>query len=196
MIHLILLAAGQGLRMGGPNKLLLPFRGRTVLETTLSALLDAGIGPVTVVTGHRRDELLPLLKAYPVREVFNARFLEGMTSSIQAGIAATAAGRGYMICLADMPWISAAVYRQLESYFSQVEKADRQAIVSPRFGQASGNPVLFAAAWRDAILTHGEPEGCRGLVQANAAHVHRIDLPDDSVVRDLDTPEDYAKYAG
>ncbi len=68
MLNIILLAAGQGLRMGGPNKLLLPFRGRTVLETTLSELCASDIGPVYVVTGHLQESVAPVLEQFPVRD--------------------------------------------------------------------------------------------------------------------------------
>lgn len=191
MLNIILLAAGQGLRMGGPNKLLLPFRGRSVLETTLSELCAAAIGPVFVVTGYQRESVAPLLEQFPVQEVFNPDFQTGMTSSIQAGVRAAQAGQGYMICLADMPMITAAAYQLLADHFLSHLAEDERAILLPRFGEIKGNPVIFAAAYRDDILRHREPEGCRGIVQANTAHVRWVDMPDNSILRDLDTPEDY-----
>lgn len=194
MLNLILLAAGQGTRMGGPNKLLLPFRGSTVLEHTLGQLLAAGIGPVIVVTGHQREVVLPYLAACPVREVFNPDYLTGMTSSIQAGVRA-AEGLGYMICLSDMPMISATAYKLLSDNFLEHLRTDEQAIVMPRFGSAKGNPVIFSAAYREEILRHPEPEGCRGIVQANAAHLRWADVPDEGVLQDVDTPEDYRAVA-
>ncbi len=190
MLNLILLAAGQGTRMGGPNKLLLPFRGRTVLEHTLAQLLAADIGPVIVVTGHQREAVLPHLTGYAVREVFNPDYPTGMTSSIQSGVR-IAEGAGYMICLSDMPMVSTAAYKLLNDKFLEHLQADERAIVIPRFGSAKGNPVIFSAAYREEILQHPEPEGCRGIVQANAAHLLWVDVPDEGVLRDVDTPEDY-----
>jgi len=190
---IILLAAGQSTRMGGPNKLLLPFWGVTVLEHTLIQLLAADIGPVVVVTGHQRETVLPHLEAYPVQEVFNPDFRNGMTSSIQTGIRAVE-GQGYMICLSDMPTIPAVGYQLLNDQFLERLQTDERAIVLPRFGTAKGNPVVFSAAYREDILQHPEPEGCRGIVQANQAHVWWVDLPDEGVVRDVDTPEDYQSF--
>lgn len=195
MLNVILLAAGQGLRMGGPNKLLLPFRGRTVLETTLSELCAADIGRVLVVTGHRRESVAPVLEAFPVREIFNPDFESGMTGSIQAGVRAAEEGTGFMICLADMPMITAAAYQLLAGSFLSFTSQDERSILLPRFGETKGNPVIFAATYRDEILRHSEPEGCRGIVQANATHVYWADMPDNSVLRDLDTPDDYAGMA-
>lgn len=189
-LNVILLAAGQGLRMGGPNKLLLPFKGSTVLEATLEQICKADIGSVIVVTGHQREALLPLLSNYPVQEVFNPEYPSGMTSSIQAGVR-EAAGAGYMICLSDMPMISAAAYQRLRDRFWEGLNTDNQIIVMPRFENTKGNPVIFSATYREEILRHREPEGCRGIVQSNSARVLWVDMEDFGVLRDLDTPEDY-----
>ena len=78
--------------MGAQNKLLLPFSGQTVLEATLTQLCAAEIGPVYVVTGHERVLIAPVLADFPVAEVFNPVFEAGMTSSIQAGVAAAGSG--------------------------------------------------------------------------------------------------------
>ena len=177
--------------MGGPTKLLLPFRGCTVLETTLDALCQANIGPVRVVTGHARDEVASVLAAFAVEEVQNPDYRSGLTSSIQAGVRASAGGTGFMICLADMPGIAAADYRQLAAAFSQRINHDERAILLPRFAGNKGNPVIFSAVYRREILAHAEPEGCRSLVQAYNEHVHWVDMADDAVLRDLDTPEDF-----
>ncbi len=190
MLNVILLAAGQGTRMGGPNKLLLPFRGSTVLEATLDELCKATIAPVIVITGHQREILLPCLSGYPIQEVYNPDYRSGMTSSIKAGVR-LANGVGYMICLSDMPMITSAAYKLLIACFSERLQTDEYAIVAPRFEGLKGNPVIFSAAHRDSILTHPEPDGCRRIIQSNAAHLYWVDMPDEGVLRDLDTPEDY-----
>lgn len=194
-LNVILLAAGQGIRMGGPNKLLLPFKGSTVLEATLEQICKSEIGPVIVVTGHQRETILPCLANYPLREVFNSEYASGMTSTIQTGVREMD-GAGYMICLSDMPMISAAAYQRLSERFWEGLKTDEKAIVMPRFGATKGNPVVFSAAYREEILQHPEPEGCRGIVQSNNAHVLWVDMPDEGVLQDLDTPEDYEGLVG
>lgn len=192
MLQIILLAAGQSRRMGAQNKLLLPFGGKTVLEATLVQLCAANIGQVYVVTGHEREQTAAVLSAFPVEEVFNPAFETGMTSSIQAGVAVAAKSGGYMICLGDMPLISTSMYQQLAARFQAAVAQDERAILLPRFEGNKGNPVIFAAVYRDDILRHVAPEGCKGIVQTNAAHVVWVDMADDGVLRDIDSPEDYA----
>ena len=64
-LNIIVLAAGLSRRMGAENKLLLPFRGETILETTISNILEADIGEVIVVVGHEAEQ---------VKKILNKRF--------------------------------------------------------------------------------------------------------------------------
>ncbi len=57
----VILAAGQGTRLGpaaeGRPKCLVEIGGKPLLEHTLETLADSGVGPVTVVVGHKADEV-------------------------------------------------------------------------------------------------------------------------------------------
>jgi len=44
MISAIILAAGESKRMGEQNKLLLPFRGQTLIECILDTVLSSNVG--------------------------------------------------------------------------------------------------------------------------------------------------------
>ena len=98
MLNAIVLAAGSSRRMG-KNKLLLPYKGRPLLAYVVGNILAAKLGSVIVVTGHEAELIGEALKGLPVKLVHNPRYEEGMTSSIQTGVAAAADGEGYMICL-------------------------------------------------------------------------------------------------
>lgn len=190
MLSAIVLAAGRSSRMGGPNKLLLPFRGKTILETVLDGLQAAGVGEIILVSGHHREAILGQIAGFPLREVYNPDYASGMTSSIQTGVQ-VAQGQGFMICLSDMPLIEATEYALLQGVFLAQLATDPQVICQARFEGAPGNPVVFSAAYRDAILEHGEPEGCKAIVQANARHRVWVDMPAPHVLRDVDYPENY-----
>ena len=53
----IILAAGMSSRMENGNKLLLPFRGHTIIEETVSNMLRSSLSETIVVTGHQHDEI-------------------------------------------------------------------------------------------------------------------------------------------
>lgn len=191
-ITAIVLAAGLSSRMGAQNKLLLPFGGATILEATLEQLAAAGPGEILVVTGHEQERVHELLKNKPYRLVENPDYRQGMSSSIKAGVAAARPdAAGFMICLADMPLIRAAEYNLLAESLVSALKTDPDAIIQPRFGEQAGNPVLFSARYRAALLALEYPEGARPVVQANRKHIVPVQMPTEAVLRDADTPEAY-----
>lgn len=178
--------------MGPANKLLLPFRGRTILETTLGQIAASGAEEIIVVLGHESERILPLLKNFPVKTTFNPDFEVGMTTSIQAGVrAASTDSSGFMICLSDMPLIEAATYRSLTESFFEKKKTDERVIVQPAFENTPGNPAIFSAGYKNEILALTFKEGCKPILQNNLEHVHRFAIPNKSILMDADTEEAY-----
>ena len=191
LLTIIVLAAGLSRRMGDKNKLLLPVKGKSMLETTLDNILAAGVGEeILLVTGHESDRIRPLLAGRSVREIFNPDYTLGMTSSIQAGVRAASSGvAGYMICLADMPLIEPDIYRSIARLFSETHAVEPRTILQPVFESTPGNPVVLSAFYRAEILALDFPEGCKPIVQANREFVVQATLASDSILRDVDTDE-------
>ncbi|SHK29315.1 nucleotidyltransferase family protein [Rhodothermus profundi] len=186
----IVLAAGSSRRMGGRNKLLLPFGDQPLVRHVVTTILDSQAAPVVVVLGYEAAAVREALANLPVAFVYNPRYAEGMTTSIQAGVAAAPAdAHGYMICLSDLPLIEASEYDQLIEAFQRAYVRDPACIIVPEFNGQRGNPVLFAAYYRKAILSEQRLTGCRGLVQRHPEHVVRVAMATDHILQDLDTPE-------
>jgi molybdenum cofactor cytidylyltransferase len=190
MLSAILLAAGSSTRMAPANKLLLPWQDKPIVYHTAKHLLASGIEEVIVVTGHQAAAVTAALQPLPVRFIHNPGHTQGLTGSIRSGIR-MAHAEGFMICLADMFLITAPEYVLLRTAFEQQYRHDARCIILPDFEGRTGNPVIFSAAWRDALLTLPQKEGGRSLVSAHADHHHRVPMPTDHVLRDLDTPGDY-----
>ncbi len=201
--------------MGAENKLLLPFGDATIFETTLGHIQSAHsiiLDKIVVVLGHEADLICPCLEKYkPLRgtvnrmmTIKNMGYESGMTTSIQAGLHilntyynSTKSERntegGYMICLSDMPLISAEEYTYLAHQFADFYKKDKRAIVQPTYQGQRGNPTIFSKKYKDNILHLDYMEGCKPIVQANQNHVYLVEMPTPSVLRDADTPEAYAQ---
>ena len=88
----IILAAGLSSRMKD-FKPLLPVDGMPAIVGLIESARVAGISDITVVTGHNREKLLPILKRYGAREAYNENYRDGMMTSVKAGLA-KAAGLG------------------------------------------------------------------------------------------------------
>jgi len=170
--------------------LLLPYKGRPLLAYVVSNILAAKVGPVIVVTGHEAGSIEESLKGLPIKIVHNPRYEEGMTSSIQTGVAA-AGGEGYMICLSDMAFIAPDEYAALKKAYTRQYKRDKACIIQPTYDTQIGNPVIFSAFWRQAILEHTDPEGCKNIVRSHPDNIYRLEMLSSSILQDLDWPEDY-----
>ncbi len=194
MIKIILLAAGISSRMGNANKLLLPFGKKTLLEATFSRIEASAIGEITVVVGHAPDRIRALLQDRACRIVENPHYAKGMTTSIQAGVAAAGAGAtGFLIALGDMPLIAPEEYRLLAQVFNDRLRSDPNVIVQPQYQGQRGNPVLFTVVYQDELLALDHPQGARPVIQAHRDHLLLVDMPTDAVLTDADTPESYQR---
>ncbi len=208
MFHIILLAAGLSRRMGADNKLLLPWGNKTVLETTIDNILAAQMGHLHIVVGHEAKHIKNVLKNYSNRQLLpplslpcrqtdiitNLAYEQGMTTSIQAGITnIDDKATGYMICLSDMPLIAPSEYRLLFEHFLEISKKDKKAIIRPIFNHQKGNPTIFSAFYKKDILHLTYTEGCKPIVQKYAKHVYEVQMPTESILKDMDNREDYER---
>lgn len=190
MVSAIVLAAGSSRRMGNVNKLLLPYRNKTIITHVVENILAAGIMDLIVVAGFEASNLKKNLKDLPVQFVINEDHTDGLTSSIQQGIR-KANGNGYMICLADMIFIEPGEYFLLLKSYEEQLAVDPKCICQPVYNNQKGNPLIFSSLYRQDILNHKEPEGCKAIVQSNKQHVYTTAMNTNHILKDIDYPEDY-----
>lgn len=192
MISAILLAAGSSKRMGDSNKLLLRIGERQVLQKCLDALMQANVDEIIVVTGFENKEVSQSIFHEDLFTiVHNESHESGMTSSIQCGLKAVSEkAEAYMICLGDMPMLSSADLNvMVEQWHDQLDH--KQKILRPMHKDRFGNPVIFSSTYKQAILDHESPEGCKEIIALNKAQVIPCEMTNDHIFRDIDTPEDY-----
>jgi molybdenum cofactor cytidylyltransferase len=190
-IAAIILAAGSSTRMRGKQKMLLPWKDSTIIETTLQRIKAASPYEVWLITSQITHEEL---EGATENVCLNPDAVQGMTTSIKSGVKeASDEADAFMICLGDMPLIQTETYAKLMKAFADTEDPD--AIIQPLFQGRPGQPVIFSRAYRESILSHKEPEGCREIVKGNKSHVIRIEVNDPGVIQDIDDPETYMLLA-
>jgi molybdenum cofactor cytidylyltransferase len=183
----LVLAAGQSSRMGGTNKLLAGVDGVPMLLRAVNAALASKASSVTVVLGHEAERAEALLAGRRVNFVRNPDFAEGMSTSLRAGIAALPAEvEAAVVLLADMPRVSAVHVDRLIDAF----EAQRPAIVVPQRNGRRGNPILWPRAFFAAMQNVAGDQGARGVLEANAGRIRFVDIDDDAIHADVDTPDD------
>ena len=188
-VSAILLAAGESRRMGAINKLTLMVEGEPLLHRTVRMLQAARLTELVVVLGHQLEEAQVLLQGLGVRSVYNADYREGQMSSVHCGLAAlTRPCEGVMICLCDQPLLTTQDIDDLSDAFA---RRSGGSILVPTYQGRRGNPIVLAYAHRDEILGGERNLGCKRLIERNPELVATIEMDNDHVVFDLDTPEDY-----
>ena len=101
----ILLAAGQSHRFGHSNKLLQPLSNGTPLITQAVRTMLTALDTVVVIVPPAADALANALKNEAVQITINPEAEDGMGKSLACGVTATIEANGWIIGLADMPWI-------------------------------------------------------------------------------------------
>ena len=186
---LVVLAAGRASRMGdgGRHKLLAEFDGEALVRRSVRQAIEAGLGPVTVVTGHRSEEVAQAIAGLGVQLEENADFASGMAGSLKVGLAAVEAQGlpGMMVLLADMPNVSSADMAALAKAY---RKAGGKAIVRAVSDGQRGNPVILPAATFEALKSLEGDIGARPVIENSGLAV--IDVEIGPAARlDVDTPE-------
>jgi molybdenum cofactor cytidylyltransferase len=183
----IILAAGRSTRMGGPNKLLAELNGNKLVRIATEQALASKACEIVVVTGHQAELVEKALAGLKVRFVRNPDFAGGLASSVKAGIAAVAENAdGAVICLGDMPLISADLIDRLIEAFAP----DRgNLIVVPTASGRRGNPVLWSRRFFSELMTLDGDIGARHLIAGHAEAVAEVPVEGQSAFLDIDTPQ-------
>lgn len=180
----LLLAAGQGRRFGG-DKLLHPLPdGTPIAVAAARRLREACPGSFAVLRPEQR-ELAGLLQAEGLEPVFCAAAVDGMGHSLAAGVAASADAEGWIVALADMPFLKADTLRRVADAVS-----GGAALAAPVCDGRRGHPVGFAVRWRDELLRLVGDEGARAILSLHKAELHTIETDDAGCLRDVDTRAD------
>ena len=178
--------------MGRP-KLLLPWRGTSLLAATVDAFARAGADPIVVVLAPEAGELLRWAREAGCRGVVNPRPEQGMLSSIREGLNAlpTSAARGALISPADLPRLTAETVRSVAAAVSS-----DGALALPRYAGRRGHPLGIPADLLPEVEELDPAVGLRQLLVRRADRLLELDVDDPGCVRDVDTPDDYRDLLG
>lgn len=191
-IAALVLAAGQSRRMGARNKLLEEVDGQPLLLKAVDAALQAHSEPVIVVTGHARESVEALLAGRAVTTVHNPDYGEGISTSLRRGLKALPEDvDGVVVLLGDMPGIRAEVIDRLIDAFDPAAGAS---ICAPTYQGKRGNPVLLARRYFPEAREITGDVGAKPLLSTYNDQVVSVEMPDEGVLTDLDTPESLDTY--
>lgn len=193
----VVAAAGRGRRMGAAKQLL-PWGGDTVLGTVAAKLRAAGARPVLCVLAEAAAPLQRVVEGAHAIAVCNPDGADGdMAGSYRAGVAWLAAapeyGRlhGALLALGDQPHLPGAELAALLSQAAQTP--DQPAALS--YGGRRGHPIYLPRRLWAELLALPPGDTLRTLLQRHAEAIVYVYAASDAVLRDIDTPAEYAALA-
>jgi molybdenum cofactor cytidylyltransferase len=187
MIVGILLAAGESRRFGS-RKLLHPLADGTPIGVRAAANLAAAVDRAVAVVAPDDGELIDRLARIAIDICPCPHAHLGMGSSLACGVRAADDADGWVIALADMPFVRiptiVAVAQALR---------DGAAIAAPEHAGARGHPVGFARHYFGELAALAGDVGARHILQRDRERIVLVPVNDAGIHRDIDTPQDVTR---
>ena len=186
-IWAIILAAGASTRMK-KQKLLLPFKGKTIIETVVENAARSVNSNVVVVLGSHQEQIRRQIENCDIKLCVNENYQDGMLSSVICGFSALPEdAKAALIFLGDQPQIPSLVTNLVLAAW----KESGRGIVIPTVKQRRGHPVLIETKYKQEIKKLDHKKGLRTLSEQNKNDVFEMKCLIPEILRDIDTPEDY-----
>ena len=189
MIVGVLLAAGAGTRFGG-DKLLARLPDETPIGVRAGRTLRSGVDRVLAVVRPGDVALARLLEAEGLNVAVFPQADEGMGASLAFGVAAAPEADGWIVALADMPFVQ----RETIEIVGGMLRAGAR-IAAPCHRGRRGHPVGFARALFPELIRLGGDRGARALLDQYASRVETFESEDPGIFLDIDMLRDIATAA-
>lgn len=189
-IAAVILAAGMSTRMGSVKQLL-PWKNDTMLGSTIDLYTKSEVDKIIVVVGYCAAEIIKTLKDKPVKWVINEEYETGMASSLRAGIKALQEEeRICLIGLGDTPLLQVSTIKDI----IKTHRKYGNKVVAPYYRGKKGHPILITSELYAELLNVQGDVGARTVINAQYDEVYPLEVDDEGVIIDLDTPESYRTY--
>jgi len=182
----LLLAAGSASRFGS-DKLLHTLLHGVPIAVQAARHLKSEIKEVLAVVRPRSEHLSRLLESEGCRVVICEHADEGMGTSLACAVRAAGAADGYLVALADMPFVRPSSIGAVRDALTAGAP-----IAAPYFRTRRGHPVGISAKFRSELEALAGDEGARQLLAAHEVELVKVPVGDPGVIRDIDKPADLA----
>ncbi len=196
-ISAVILCAGQGSRMGGELKALLPLNNHTFLDEVIEQISSLPFEEILLVSGfesHRIREHIKNYKDSRIKVTNNSLYVTGLFRSIKSGVKALFKRTdAVMIILVDQPLISRVTYNQIYQVFLGSTGKSLWRITHKN---NPSHPVIISSKYFSEIISRiptkdERDRGCQFLFKRNPAEVTEIPIEDQHAASDIDTQKDF-----
>jgi len=184
-LAVLILAAGTSSRLGEPKQLL-KMQNKTFIQIAVDKALELSSN-VTVVLGHKHEDLEEIIIPFSINIIKNPNYLEGMGSSIAFGVSKINNAEKVLIMLCDQPLIP------LEHFKKLIEKSNHSenTIICSKYKKKNAVPTIFPKIYFKNLEQLSGDEGAKKLFKRNP--LDGVVLEDNYSI-DIDTKEDWIKF--
>lgn len=184
MVSAIILASGYSKRMGR-DKLLLKYRGKTLIQHTIDTILKYEFLEVILVG--REEEIIQIGNKNGIKVIKNDNAVKGISESIKLGVMQAMKTNGFMFFTADQPFLDIDIIKKLVYKF--IENLD--CIIVPQFEGRRGNPVIFPYNLKEDFLKLQGDVGGKTIINKYFNKVKFVEINDGTKLFDIDTNANY-----
>jgi len=188
----VIMAAGFSKRMG-KDKLLLPFKGKPIVEHVIKGAVNSKVDQVLLI--YRTEQVQQIGAKYKIDTLFNDKAELGQSASVRLAVRNSPKSvSAFLFFVGDQPFVSTELINKvIEVYCERKPK-----IIVPVYGNRNrkrGTPVLFSSDLKNELLNIKGDKGGRDLIdiysQKNSQDVVYIKFEDEMKAFDIDTWDDY-----
>ena len=182
--EIIVCASGKSTRFTN-DKLLHPLvNNKSILQTTLENIVQHTHLQCSVVIPPGQDDLLRVVNLTGANPLVMQPASNGLGETIAFAVKHFSHAVGWMICLADMPFISPAIYREIGEQFPLNK------IIAPSYQNRQGHPVYFPKRFYPELIQLTGDKGGSAIVKRNQSDIRLLPVDESSVIEDIDSVSD------
>ena len=192
MISAIILAAGEGKRIG-TTKALLNWGNENLINYQINSLNHESITEKIVVVGAESEKVKKAILRNEIKIAENNDYLSGKTSSIKKGISYIGNDQNDILLIAvDQPRTEDLINKVVN--FHITNPLDKKISMPYKEGHG-GHPIIFSNLFLDDLSKIKEESfGIREIIKNNSESIIRFKTTDTSSNIDINTSEDYELF--
>ena len=192
MISAIILAAGEGKRIGS-TKALLNWGNENLINYQINSLSHESITEKIVVVGSESEKVKKSISKNEIKIAENNNYLSGKTSSIKKGISYIGNDQNDILLMAvDQPRTEDLINKVVN--FHIANPLDKKISMPYKEGHG-GHPIIFSNLFLDDLSKIKEESfGIREIIKNNSESIIRFKTTDFSSNIDINTSEDYELF--
>ena len=192
MISAIILAAGEGKRIG-TTKALLNWGNENLINYQINSLSHKSITEKIVVVGSESEKVKKAILRNEIKIAENNDYLSGKTSSIKKGISYIENDQNDILLIAvDQPRTEDLINKVVD--FHITNPLDKKISMPYKEGHG-GHPIIFSNLFLDDLSKIKEESfGIREIIKNNSESIIRFKTTDFSSNIDINTSEDYELF--